>query len=533
MNNFLERTKKLIVRQKILLLILLLASILRLSFLSQFPAGFTEDEASNGYDAYSLLLTGNDRHGNFFPLTLEGFSDRVDHRSPVYTYSAMPFIYVLGLNIFSTRLPAAVFGILTIIFLYVLVKELFHNQKIALLAAGLLAISPWHIFMSRLAQESSITPFYFVAGLYFLVKGTSGKLKYLITGSVLFGLLLYNYPATRLFFPLFILGYIFIFREKVLKFKKQFAVSFFILFIVVLPLIIHTLNNYEKVQGRFHQISVFNNQDNNVLSTIAKNYFKHFSLDFLFFRGGSIETGYYDYPIGFGLLYLAYFPFIVYGVYCLIRVRKKEHFVLLLWLVLFPVPASLTVLGYGNILRSITAIPLFEIIEAYGFFCYARNFKNTPFALKNFFVSGTLVILFLSNVTIFSITYFKGFYQHPYPVFHYGYREIMSYLDDLSKHKKINKIVFIGFDNQPYIWTLFFSKYDPALFQNNKPEIYYVGDWGRVYSFDKYQFLANESFYQEEEGTVFVAHAQELTKYQPRKYIYTPGGDVVFKVFYK
>jgi len=217
MNNFLEKIKSFIAHQKVILLILLLASILRLGFLGQFPAGFNQDEASNGYDAYSILLTGKDRHGDFFPITLQGFSDRVDHRSPVYAYSAVPFVYLFGLNIFSTRLPVAVFGILTVLFLYVLVKELFHNKKIALLAAGLLAISPWHIFMSRFAHEPSLVPFYFVAGLYFWIKGTSGKSKYLSIGSVFFGLLLYNYPITRLFFPLFIVGYIVIFWEKISK----------------------------------------------------------------------------------------------------------------------------------------------------------------------------------------------------------------------------------------------------------------------------------------------------------------------------
>jgi hypothetical protein len=51
-----------------LLLILALAALLRIIFLPSIPNTFHCDEATRGYDAYSILKTLRDRYGEFLPL---------------------------------------------------------------------------------------------------------------------------------------------------------------------------------------------------------------------------------------------------------------------------------------------------------------------------------------------------------------------------------------------------------------------------------------------------------------------------------
>ena len=80
---------------KLIWLILALALILRTVFLTSFPAGFNADEASFGYDAYSILLTGKDQWGNTLPLILKSFGD---YKLPLLTYLAIPFIKIFGLT---------------------------------------------------------------------------------------------------------------------------------------------------------------------------------------------------------------------------------------------------------------------------------------------------------------------------------------------------------------------------------------------------------------------------------------------------
>jgi hypothetical protein len=51
-----------------LLAVILMAALLRVSFLSTVPNGFYCDEASDGYDSYSILKTLHDQNGEFLPL---------------------------------------------------------------------------------------------------------------------------------------------------------------------------------------------------------------------------------------------------------------------------------------------------------------------------------------------------------------------------------------------------------------------------------------------------------------------------------
>ena len=58
-----------------LIIILALAFLLRVIFLGTIPNGFYCDEASNGYDAYSILHTGRDRHQEFLAPLLKSFGN--------------------------------------------------------------------------------------------------------------------------------------------------------------------------------------------------------------------------------------------------------------------------------------------------------------------------------------------------------------------------------------------------------------------------------------------------------------------------
>ena len=87
----------------ILIIILSLSFILRIYQINSNPPGLTWDEASLGYNAYSILKTGKDEYGSFLPITLKSFGD---YKPAVYAYLSLPFIAVLGLNELAVRLPS-------------------------------------------------------------------------------------------------------------------------------------------------------------------------------------------------------------------------------------------------------------------------------------------------------------------------------------------------------------------------------------------------------------------------------------------
>ena len=192
----------------LVVLILILAFALRVIALGDFPAGFTADEAVQGYTAYSILKTGRDEWGEFLPLNPRSFGD---FKPPLYTYLTIPSVAIFGLSEFSVRLPSAILGVFAILAAYLLAKELFKKEKLALLAALFLAISPWHLGFSRSAVEANLTAFFFPLGLYFYLKGLKNS-KHFLFAALFWGLNLYTYHSARFFTLVF--AFFIIWRDR-------------------------------------------------------------------------------------------------------------------------------------------------------------------------------------------------------------------------------------------------------------------------------------------------------------------------------
>lgn len=87
----------------VLITIVICAFLVRIYSLNNNPAGLFCDEAAIGFNAYSVLTTGRDEHGAWFPFFFQSFGT---YRTPVPIYSNVPFILIFGLNEFSVRLSA-------------------------------------------------------------------------------------------------------------------------------------------------------------------------------------------------------------------------------------------------------------------------------------------------------------------------------------------------------------------------------------------------------------------------------------------
>jgi 4-amino-4-deoxy-L-arabinose transferase-like glycosyltransferase len=258
------------VKPKLLLLaILLLGLFLRTYHLADFPSGFTPDEASFGYDAYSLLETGKDHWGQSWPLTFRSFGD---FKLPLYGYLTIPSVAIFGLNEFAVRLPSALFGTLAIFATYLLTKQLFSKStpekpprlkaspdssdllstlganSLELLTAFLLAISPWHISLSRVAIEANLTSFFLPLGLFFLLKGLNNKSPgfwildsgfCLAISGLLLGLNMYTYHAARLFTPLILIATLIWHFSSTTRPSRKIPRSTLMIYIIrVLPLLV-------------------------------------------------------------------------------------------------------------------------------------------------------------------------------------------------------------------------------------------------------------------------------------------------------
>ena len=177
-------------------LILALGLVLRIGFLTKSPPGLFGDEIDVGYQAYSLLKTGQDIYRQTLPIYIHSLAE---WRAPLLMYATVPSVALAGLNEYGVRLPEVIFGVLGIAILFLLTKK--YSAALAL------AILPWHIHYSRAAFEVVIMLDLIMLGtLLFLKK------RYLL-GFIFFALSLYTYSTAMLFVPLWI-GYL-QFKEKV------------------------------------------------------------------------------------------------------------------------------------------------------------------------------------------------------------------------------------------------------------------------------------------------------------------------------
>ena len=286
-------------------LVLILATFLRIFYLGRIPNGLYSDEAVYGYNAYSILKTGQDEYGVPFPLAFKSFGD---YKAPLYIYLSVPFIYLFNLNTFSVRLTSAVLGILLTILTFLVTHKLFRNIKLSLLSAFLTSISPFTLQFNRMAHENNLVTVLVALGVYLFLKSKE-NIIYLYLAAVVFAASLYAYHDARVFVPLFILSLAFIFKKFFLN-KKHHTIYSSILFLTLLLPLILTLRNpqmltrplytnifsdagitqslnqargEDKIAG-FPLPSLFHNKLLEIPQRFLSNYLSHFSPDFLFSR---------------------------------------------------------------------------------------------------------------------------------------------------------------------------------------------------------------------------------------------------------
>jgi hypothetical protein len=163
------------------------------------PPGLNPDEASIAVEAYSLLHFGVDRNGMSYPVQFIAWGDG---QSVPYAYLMMTGIALAGhLSPTIIRLPMLITGIISLPLVY-LVGKWTVDHGLGLLGMFFLAISPWHILLSRWALDANLLPFSFLAGFACVLAGARSG-RWFIAACAIFGLSLYTYATAYAVVPVF------------------------------------------------------------------------------------------------------------------------------------------------------------------------------------------------------------------------------------------------------------------------------------------------------------------------------------------
>jgi len=502
----------------ILIFALLLGAILRLYQLGSVPNALTWDEAALGYNTYSIIKTGRDEFGKFLPIIFKSFGD---YKPGLYVYLAIPSIAILGLTEFAVRFPSALAGILAIYGVFLFVSEIFREDKNKTLMASLsalsLAIMPWHIHFSRGAWETNVFVTLLLFSLYFLIIFIRlGKYLNLSIGLAL--LTFITYQAAKLLTPMVLLLPVFVFWPEFWgRFKNYFSarknkafLAFYLAFFLSFtyftmsgdagnrlkrlsifgyrPEISQTVNEIDNNNGL--SLSLFHNQPQLTARLIASRYLKHLSPTLLFFEGTAVvERGHIP---GMGMLLPFDVVWFVLGLIFLIKHTSPRTGVLIAGLFLLsPIPGSLTLSEYSTVRTLFLTIPL-AVICGLGI-SYALVKAKPLFAFTSI-ASVVFFFFFLDLLFVHAnFAYAKEFI--------YGFREAVQFVNQYPE----NKAVITDVMGQPYIFYLFYSRFDPATYQ--KINSFQSGgyDVGLVSKVGRVEFhQSGLSEVENQPGTIFV-----------------------------
>lgn len=212
--------------------------LLRIISLASFPPGLNQDEASAGYEAWALLNYGIDRAGSGWPVLFTAWGSG---QNVLYSYLAMPFIALMGLNETALRLPAALLGCGTLPLFYFAAKHA-AGKKTALWMLAALSFNPWHITISRWALESNILPFFLLLGLFLLMRAEERPIC-LPCAAAAFALGLYAYGTAFIFLPFFLVAAGAVLLKRKSAGARTWIVSAAVFVLIALPVTLCNIRN--------------------------------------------------------------------------------------------------------------------------------------------------------------------------------------------------------------------------------------------------------------------------------------------------
>jgi len=503
----------------LLVLILFLAAFLRFYELNTLPPSLFIDEVDSGYQAYSIFKTGRDYFGNFMPIH---FQSLADWRSPLYLYSTVLTVALFGLNEWGVRLPIAISGFFCVWLIFLITKKIFKNQKLAILAAFIMAVNPWSLHYSRGWFEATMMLALFLAAFYTFLLGLK-KRKFLVFSALFFGLTPYAYSIAKFFVPFFLFLLILIYKGKLKCFKrKELATPFLILILLWLPMVneiifgqgntrfnilsiftdsnsigpalharfLSTMAVSDRLLLGIHPVSlavIFHNQLTIWFKIFAVNYLTSFSPQFLFING---DPNWRHSIPNIGMFYWLESCSILIGGYWLLAKLKNNKLKRLFfsWLLLAPIPAAITRDGAGHATRLLFLLPILLIFSALGFWQIMSFLKKT--------VKRKVIMLALFLLFFFNFCWYLFDYRFIYPIeacswWDYGYKEMIAVVDE--NEDKFDSIIFTILEKEILQFILFYEKIDPAFFQRNG-----LPDKYRLAEFDpglilKEKFMADQS----------------------------------------
>lgn len=577
----------------LLFVVVIGAALLRLVRLGSIPASPYWEEVALGYDAYSVLETGKDHHGNAWPtVAFESFGD---WKPSGYFYALLPFVSIGGLSVFTVRLPAALSGVVLVLIisqLVIVASKIFRNESanqskyysLSLLTAAVTAISPWSLLISRGAWEVSLaTTLVTCAGWQALLAisspltSRSGKKLSILHWSlaaVAMVAAMYTYHAARITAPLLVFGVGMLwlmtgsesdktpsfseFSRRIVQKLQLLVVPVALTVLLCLPFLFAL--GSDALGKRFQETSIFSDiaiiQHSNQMRELAGNtivskilyhryvlfgteivrrFSQHLSIGYLFVGGD--ENARHSVPF-FGQLYHFELIFVLFGIGAGLKKWNSKALVMLWWLIAAVLPASVT-LATPHALRSFAAAPVLYILIALGIVAFGewlhRVLENVGY-LSTVSIRRVLVGLLIVGIYLIELLWFSRVYFCMYPKifakeWQFGYEQMVEQVTLLERENPGLPVFISRHEGRPAMYYWFYTVTDPRLVQAE--DAYGIQDQGEYLTFANKHFISglHEITMSNAIVAVSAADAERLgNQLTATKTIVDPNGEIVWVI---
>ena len=393
--------------------VLLLATALRLAAFGQIPPGLYHDEAYHGNDALRVLAG---HPALYFPAN--------NGREPLFIYLISASVGLLGPSPFALRLPSFFAGLLTVAATAAMGRVLF-SRRVGLLAAAVLAVTLWHVHLSRVGFRAVLLPLFIALTTWQAAQGSKetwflgknqvshprgGRTRHWLAAGIFYGLSFYTYTAAR-FTPvaLAVWGLYALLahgRARDRRLWRSVGWAGLAALVTLAPLAAYTLGHPVVVLGRPGQVSILNPAINHgdLWGTVCANTLR--TLGMFFVRGDRIWRHNLPWrPVFDPALGAAFFL----GTLVALRRARRDpaSSFLLLWTAVMCLPTLLAE-DAPHFLRAVGLLPVVVLLPALGLEQVGKWLPPTPYSL-----SLTPYFLLLTGLISTTRAYFYDYAHDP------------------------------------------------------------------------------------------------------------------------
>lgn len=401
---------------------------LRFWQLSGVPAAFYHDELDYVVTGQTVLLWGTDLSGTWYPWQLRPLQTiNFTAELPAIFHAVTQFIF--GSNPSSARLTNGLWGIFTVCLAGLITFNLSKNKYAGLWTSGLLLVNHWHVHISRLSYEATISLFFQLLFLLGLLKSLPLKIKQnstrvdlywiFVTCLALF-LAYYTYHGAKFTVVAIGLLYLSYWAIGAIKQNQKISLRFIFMGAMLIALVSHSLwinhlglfgyrnasnlylwgNTAGAIQeSNIDRISfiprpLLANKYTEALTELVKRYWFVFDPNRLLFSG-------YEGTHQFSLIISGYISLLeLIGIGLFWRFHQKNTYSNLIILLILISPIATLIAGYQAILRSGLTYALLIIISGWGI----------GIAVKKYNILNIAALFMLIGISIsFGMQYFSRY----------------------------------------------------------------------------------------------------------------------------